>query len=281
MRRRDALGALSGGVATLLAGCLGGRDAGAAPGANRTDATSTDVTNTGASGTTSARETTRPATDDATARGTDAATTDATPRGTVAAKHHERQYSVDIDKPVARDLGLEPTLGSYPTDTKGLIVEFQDPSCPYCARFDAQVFPTLYANLLQTGEATFVNRDFPHVKPWTDTAVHAFESTYARDESAYWSLKSHVYANQDGYTASNFVPRLREFLATETTVDADAVVRDVEGEAYSDAVQRDLDVKDVAGITVTPTFVLFRDGERVTRFTGVQPSSVFENALQL
>jgi protein-disulfide isomerase len=287
MRRRAFL-ELAGASATtgLLAGCLGlgGPSADDAPDAE----TTTDATTTRTTTTASRTPTTTTATgDDGTATTTsttadgEETTASTTTTTEVGPKTHERQYSVDVDHPATEGLGLEPTLGPVPAETSALIVEFQDLSCPYCAAFDAQTFPTLYSNLIQPGKATFVTREFPHVKPWTFPAVQALESTYARDEEAYWALKSHYYANQDGYTEDNVLERTRHYLATDSPVDADAVIRDVRAEAYSEAVERDLRVKEAAGVAVTPTFFLFRDGAYVTTVTGNQPYSVFENALDL
>lgn len=212
-------------------------------------------------------------------------TPEATPEETptsqsgVEPKEQPSRYSVGIDHPAVRGLGREPTIGDHPDETSSLIVEFQDVSCEVCASFDARTFPRLYANLIQPGKATFVSRDFPHVEEWTHPATHALEATYARDHDAYWELKSRYYAYQHEYTMDNIYPRTRRWLADHTTLDADAVLRDVRGEAYASAVERDMSVKRAADVNATPTFFLFRDGEYRTRLTGNQDYTVFENAL--
>ena len=196
-------------------------------------------------------------------------------------KTHELQYEVDIDHPAARELGREPTIGDPPGETAGLVVEFQDISCKVCASFDAQTFPMLYANFIQTGDLTFVSRDFPHTKEWTHPATQALESTYARDPDAYWALKSRYYAHQQEYTTDNVYDRTHEFVQTETDVDPDAVVADMENAAYAEAIARDEAIRQELGVTGTPTFFLFRDGEFVTRMSGNQNYRVFENVLGL
>lgn len=202
-----------------------------------------------------------------------------TPRPEVGPKEQPSQYSVALDHPATRELGREPTIGDYPDETGAIIVEFQDVSCEVCAEFDAKTFPELYANLIQPGKATFVSRDFPHTQEWTHPATHALDATYARDHGAYWELKSRYYAHQHEYTMDNIYSRTRRWLADHTTLDPEAVLRDVRGEAYAGAVERDESVKQDAGVNGTPTFFLFRDGEYRTKLRGNQDYKVFENSL--
>lgn len=293
--RRRFLAAVVG-TSAALAGCT---DATAGPRADDDQSGETEPTD---ERTSSTRSTTRVRTTPATSRtettagettaggttagGTTAATTDTRTERTSATavpkeRDHELRYGTDIDHPVTEELGREPTIGDYPSETQATVVEFQDISCTVCADFDARTFPRLYSNLIQTGDLTFVSRDFPHVKPWTYRATMALDATYFRNADAYWSLKSRYYAHIGEYTKENVLSKTHTFLDTETAVDADAVVRDVENEAFADALARDDRIKENVGVDVTPTFFLFRDGEFVTRLKGHQNYTVFQKTLGL
>jgi predicted DsbA family dithiol-disulfide isomerase len=107
----------------------------------------------------------------------------------------------------------------------------------------------------------------------------ALEATYARDEGAFWSLKEHYFATQSEFGDSNVLSRTEEFLASETSLDAGAVIGDVESGTYEKSVQRDIDAGENAGVVSTPSFFLFRDGQFLTEIRGAQSYPVFEQAL--
>ena len=51
------------------------------------------------------------------------------------------------------------TLGNK--QAKAVLIEYAAPSCPHCAAFNEQVFPTLKANYIETGKLFYVFRVFP------------------------------------------------------------------------------------------------------------------------
>lgn len=183
------------------------------------------------------------------------------------------------DHPALAGTEAQPFVGRPPGEARGLIVAFEDPSCPSCGHFERNVFPTLMDDLFDTGKVTFVFRGIPVVYPWGAPATRALEATYAQDANSFWQLKEHYYANQDAFTPENVYPRTEEFLAASTSVDAARVVREARTQVYDDAIRRDLQAAQDAGVRGTPTFYLFADGEFRTTVVGPQDASVFRNAL--
>jgi protein-disulfide isomerase len=183
------------------------------------------------------------------------------------------------DHPALADVDTQPFVGPPPGEAHGLVVAFEDPSCPACGRFERDVYPTLAADLFDPGTATFVFRGIPVVKEWGTPATRALESAFARDEAAFRALKAHYYAEQSSFTTDNVYPRTREFLATNTGVDAGRVVREARQQEHDDDVRTDLDAARNVGLRGTPTFYLFADGEFRTDVVGPQKASVFEEAL--
>ena len=184
--------------------------------------------------------------------------------------------------PAAAGLADQPYRGPDPFEAEAVIVDFSDPSCPTCRRFEEDVVPRITSELVDPGRAAFVFRVYPVIYPWGEPATQALESTYARDEDAFWSLKDFYYAEQSSFDETNVLSRTREHLAAETNLDADAVVDDAEAKAHDAAVQSDLTAGMEAGAgRTTPHLFLFRDGEFRTKAAGSVSYSVIENALGL
>jgi protein-disulfide isomerase len=184
-----------------------------------------------------------------------------------------------LDHPAATALAGQPFLGPAPGAARRTIVAFEDPSCHNCRRFNENTLPEIESKLVAPGEATFVYRNFPHAFAWGKPAIQALEATLARGEEPFWALEHHYFATQEEFSEGNVLDRTREFLATETGVDAATVVADAEAKKFDMAVQRDTDAGNAAGVVSTPTFYLFRDGKFLTEVRGAQSYQVFAQAL--
>lgn len=280
LARRRFLATAAAGSLFAGAGCTTGRSQAGPDGTSEPPSTTTDPSAT-------PTETVDDATNTVTTTPPDSPSTDVPPEPTAAPtpdptpRRHKTQYTVNIDHPAAMELGKEPTIGKPPNQTEALVIQFTDISCTHCARFDAQTFPILYANYIRPGRMTFVSRDFPHVAEWTYPATYALDATYARDKTAYWELKSWYYARMHDFTMDNVYRRTADFLGQHTSVNPRPVVREMKSEAWKPAAQRDLQAKDAAGVQVTPTFFLFRNGRFVTKLRGNQNVQVFKSALGL
>jgi protein-disulfide isomerase len=172
------------------------------------------------------------------------------------------------DHPVGQNVDAQPRLGPDPAEATGVVVAFEDPSCPRCATFEAVTVPKIKSELVDPGDAALVVRTVPLVYPWGEPAIQALEATYARDADAFWALFAHYFDEQDAFDTDNVLDRTAAFLNAETDVDGAAVVSDAEATAYDDAVGIDLEAAEAADVSGTPTVFLFRDGEYRTRVTG-------------
>lgn len=185
---------------------------------------------------------------------------------------------VSFSHPAASGINDQPTLGDRGRD--GVIVAFEDPSCPTCRRFHEQTFPAIKSDLVATGDVAYVVRGYPIIYPWGQPASKALEATFARDAAAVWDLADFYFDNQRGLDADSVRSRTRQFLTDATGVDGDAVVTALDEQATTSAVQTDLDAGEAADVSGTPTFFLFRDGEFQTTVSGAQDFTVFERVLR-
>ncbi|WP_158056736.1 DsbA family protein [Halorussus halophilus] len=196
-------------------------------------------------------------------------------------------------------LADQPRFGPPPSEATGVLVAFEDPSCPRCAAFERNTVPKIRENL--SGEVSFVLRTYPVVYPWGKPATQAVEAAFAHEiemadsgnsadsdapgsrqgSVATWALADHYFAKQSSFNSDNVLDKTRQFLDSETDLDADAVVSDAESKTYDDAVQADLSAGEEAGVSGTPTIFLFRDGEFRTSANGSISYSVVKSALGL
>lgn len=170
----------------------------------------------------------------------------------------------------------QPRLGSL--DRPGVVVGFEDPSCVACRRFEDETFPRLREELIEPGDVAFVYRTLDVVQSWATPAAQLLASTHAADAEAFWGLKSFFYAHQDRFTAENVFEETEPHLR-ESPVDADTVIGDARAERHDEVVAANRDAAGAAGVSGTPTFYLFRDGEYRTEVSGPQDYDVFAGAL--
>ena len=186
---------------------------------------------------------------------------------------------IDPDHPAAAGIDQSPVIGPGPTSAPAAIIAFDDPSCPNCADFHQGAFQDLQSDA-DAGSLSFVWRGVPSTEDWAESALLALWATYERDQSTFWSLLSHLLAEQGSISEGNVLDEVESFLEG-TGVDGGAVRSDAESGTYSGRVGTDVDAAVGAGIPGTPVFHLFRDGEHRTEIVGNQSYDVFSNALEL
>jgi protein-disulfide isomerase len=188
------------------------------------------------------------------------------------------------DHPATAGLDAQPRHGPAPSEATGVIVAFEDPSCPRCRTFEQNTVPEVRSKLVDPGDAAFVFRGYPVVYDWGEPAARALEAAYAESAAAHWQLAAHYFAQQDDFRGAGrdqVYPRTRQFLDANTDLDGEAVVAAAENGAVEDAVGTDLDAGEAASISATPTVLLFRDGQYRTRYTGSVSFSDIQTALGL
>lgn len=184
-----------------------------------------------------------------------------------------------IDHPAAADLRAQPRLGPPIDDSESTIIVFEDPSCPVCRIFEERTFPQLEESLVDPGRTSFVSRGFLAAAPWGRQGLNLLESTFAREEAAFWGLRAALFANQGQvYSEETLYEVAREFLATETSLNADRIVRDARSDRFEGAVNRDVTAARDAGVRGTPTFFLFESGSYLTKIEGAPSYELLENA---
>ncbi|WP_255169622.1 DsbA family protein [Natrononativus amylolyticus] len=186
-----------------------------------------------------------------------------------------------FEHPSATNMDHSPILGPDPEDAPATILMYDDPSCPACAYFEAEIFPDLEP-YVDAGDLSVVWRGIPVIEDWAEGALQAMWATYERDVDAFWALRDHLFAIQDSIASGEeAIDEAVSYLEAETAVDADGVRADAEGGRFTDRLANDEDAAARAGLDATPYFFLFRDGEFRTEIRGAQDARVFTSTLEL
>ncbi len=134
------------------------------------------------------------------------------------------------------------------------IIEFSDYQCPFCARHFLQTNPTIESNLIDTGKAKLIFRDFPltNIHPQALPAGVASECVREQGgDSAFYEYHDLLFENQDSLSEG-----VMKSLAQGLGYDIDSCLS---GRDYTSEVQQDLSAGSSVGVAGTPGFIILMD----------------------
>lgn len=171
--------------------------------------------------------------------------------------------------------GSPPTLGS--ANATVTIVEFGDYQCPTCGGWYNTQEASLIQNLVDTGKAKLVWRDFDYYGP---DSISASEAAYAAGEQGkFWQYHDLLFQNQQtpnsGWADRQNLVKFAEQLGLNMT----QFNQSFNSGKYDSLINSNHSLGVEAGITETPTFFLIGPNGKVVTIAGGQPESVFEEAV--
>ncbi len=149
------------------------------------------------------------------------------------------------------------TMG--PDTAKVTVIEYASASCPHCAAFYKDVFPTLKKEYIDTGKIKFIFREFPH----NDAALAAFMVARCAPKEKYFPLVDVFFNTQQEWVADplNGLNKIAQ-QAGFTKESFDACLKN---EAVAKAIYEVRDTGSKLGVTGIPTFFIngeLLDGEK-------------------
>jgi protein-disulfide isomerase len=162
-------------------------------------------------------------------------------------------------------VGGNPTLG--PDNAKVTIVEFSDYQCPYCIRWNAEVFDRLMTTY--KGKIRFVYRDFPLYSIHPDAQSAAEAADCGGEQGAYWEFHKALFGGKYGLGDTAYGK-----YANDLGLNMDQFNKCVSERRYKSEVEADFNFVANLGISSTPTF--FINGLAVI---GAQPYEVFQQII--
>ena len=152
------------------------------------------------------------------------------------------------------------------------MIEYSDFQCPFCGRFQRDVYPKVYANYIKTGKVKFVYKNFAFLGQGSTQAAVAAEC--AADQGKFWEYHDKVFASQNGENQGVFgIANLVKF-AEELKLDKAKFEDCVTNNKTLDRVKNETAEGRRIGVTGTPHFLI-----NGTPLVGAQPWESFQKAI--
>ncbi len=163
------------------------------------------------------------------------------------------------------------TMGK--SDAPLALIEYTDYQCPFCSRFEAQTFPEIKKNLIDTGKVRFIQRDLP--LEFHQFALKAAQAVRcAGEQGKYWEMKDLLFKNQSKLDAEAIAG-----YANGISLNTDKFKSCMAGDKYLKEIAEETKYANTLGVSGTPTFVLGKiSGDSVEgyKIIGAQPYPAFE-----
>ena len=139
------------------------------------------------------------------------------------------------------------------SDAPLTLLEFTDYQCPYCRRFQAEAWPLIKKNWIDTGKLRFIVRDLPlqfHAAalPAAEAAAHC-----AGEQGKFWEMH-HALLTGDDPLADGGIDRR----ATQLGLDLERLHACTRASRYESAIARNIAAADALEVHGTPAFILGR-----------------------
>jgi protein-disulfide isomerase len=171
--------------------------------------------------------------------------------------------------------GSPKTLGS--PNASVTIVEFGDYQCPTCGAWYHSQKALLVQNLVDTGKAKLVWRDFDYYGP---DSVSASQAAYAAGEQGkFWQFHDLLFQSQQTPNNGWASRQNMETFAQQLGLNMTEFAQSFNSGKYDSLINANHSLGVQAGVTETPTFFLIGPNGKIVTIAGGQPESVFEQAV--
>lgn len=157
-------------------------------------------------------------------------------------------------------------------DAPVTIIEYASLTCPHCAHFATTILPELKKQLLDTGKAKLIYRDFP----FDQFALKAAMLAHCVPKDNYFQMVELLFTKQDEWTKAKEPLTVLQQFGSLAGVDGTTFKSCTENKELETAIlDRMKQGQDKYKIEGTPTFVIEK-GDATDQFVGAQPVSTFE-----
>jgi protein-disulfide isomerase len=181
------------------------------------------------------------------------------------------QSASDVAKPVSL-----PDMALGPADAKVTITEFASMTCPHCAAFNAEVFPKIKSEYIDTGKVRYIFREFPlDIKA---AAGSMLSRCIAKDDAPkYFAVTDLLFRQQNDWVVKNTTETLTR-IGKQAGLSQQEVEACLKDQTLLDKIAADQKyASDVLKVDSTPTF--FINGEKIKGETSIEEFEKRINAL--
>jgi protein-disulfide isomerase len=165
------------------------------------------------------------------------------------------QSASDVAKPVSL-----PDMAIGPANATVTITEFASMTCPHCAAFNAEVFPKIKSEYIDTGKIRYIFREFPlDIKA---AAGSMLARCIAKDDSGkYFAVIDMLFRQQTDWVMKNTAESLSR-IGKQAGLSQQAVDDCLKDQALLDKIAADQKyAAEVLKVDSTPTFYI--NGEKI------------------
>jgi protein-disulfide isomerase len=172
------------------------------------------------------------------------------------------QSATDVAKPVSL-----PDMALGPADAAVTITEYASMTCPHCAAFNADVFPKIKSEYIDTGKIRYVFREFPlDIKA---AAGSVLSRCIAKDDAnKYFAVTDLLFKTQADWVMKNTTESLIR-IGKQAGLTQDQIEACLRDQSLLDKLAADQKyAAEVLKVDSTPTF--FITGEKIKGETSIE-----------
>ena len=162
---------------------------------------------------------------------------------------------------------------------KVAIIEYADFQCPFCRRFDSQVYPSIRDSYIRTGKLKYFHRDMP--LSFHQGAMPAARAVHcASEQGKFWEMHDSLLGDTASLTPIDIDERAGKLGMNVATLD-----KCISSDRFADIIQRSISEATAMQISGTPTFfigTLDADGTVMSvkkTVVGASPFEAFKSAI--
>jgi protein-disulfide isomerase len=130
------------------------------------------------------------------------------------------------------------------------LVEYADLQCPFCRRFDREVYPRIRDSYINTGKLKFFHRDMP--LGFHEGALPAARAVHcAAEQNKYWEMHDSLLVDTASLTAADIDARAAQLGLNVAELD-----KCISSNRFADVIQRSVAEANEMQISGTPTFLI-------------------------
>jgi protein-disulfide isomerase len=172
------------------------------------------------------------------------------------------QAATDVAKPVSL-----PDMALGPADAAVTITEYASMTCPHCAAFNANVFPKIKEEYVDTGKVRYIFREFPlDIKAAAGSMLSRCIAN--GDSQKYFTVTDMLFRSQNDWVVKNTTETLTR-IGKQAGLSQQQVEACLKDQALLDKIAADQKyASDVLKVDSTPTF--FINGEKIKGETSLE-----------
>ncbi len=164
-----------------------------------------------------------------------------------------------------------PRLGNASAPVE--VVEFSDFQCPFCERFQQQVYPRLKSEYIDTGLVSFVYQDYAFLG--TESVRAAIAAKCAKEQGKFWEYHDYLFAKQSGENEGAFTDQKLRSFAAALKLNQSSFNTCLQQSKYETSVKAETAAGQALGISGTPTVLV-----NGTMLVGALPYEQFKAAIE-